>query len=243
MLIKNHSFASDFSTLKKSISNCNTYNELSNCLKNSFNGFRLRNPHVIINRSLDFDNKQIIIDLELISESRSFDIRLCLLVEKSDTIVFGEMELLFLRDNILYKTLFKYHSEKFYSYKTNHNSFYKTHLTVNRIKEQISKLEIYGFGCGYSNDSYPVKARQMMNYVDKEKVKKLSKMLRQESPEIQAYGLTGLLDLKEKGYVISEIDLKLIHHLKNRDSGIYSCSSCEYGGIRSISSIIEGYKP
>jgi len=78
----------------------------------------------------------------------------------------------------------------------------------------------------------------MQSLVKNQKYTQLAGQLRQISPELQAYALTGLLELKNQGVPLQEKELVIIDRLEKRDAPIYHCAGCIYGLTTTVKEII-----
>jgi len=152
-----------------------------------------------------------------------------ILITRNDTIIFGRLHLLNYDDKIMLRRDFKKNKSAISSYTKQHRQLYKLKVTSREFRKDLSKQIIFGFGCSHSGNYYPPEAKKMMKYVLTKNQVRLSKWAKRINPELQAYGASGLLRLENSGNKLSDQELKIINHLKERNTKIHSCSGCIYG--------------
>jgi len=123
-------------------------------------------------------------------------------------------------------------------YVKNHNKFYKNELTESDFEKQILNEYVVGFGCSINGLDIPKESKRMLKFVKRKSREKLNKYLTSFSPELQTLGTIGLLKI---GKITAEQN-RLIEHLKNRNSVIFSCSGCSYGIEETFNERIEYYE-
>ncbi|WP_417887976.1 hypothetical protein [Zunongwangia sp.] len=110
-------------------------------------------------------------------------------------------------------------------YTSKHNKYYDTNLDQPDFIEQLLKEYVVGFGCGFSGKQISKESKKSIRYAKKRNFKKLNELLTSFSPELQTLGVIGILKIGK----ITDLQKKIIQHLKKRNSVIYSCSGCLYG--------------
>ncbi|GAK77139.1 hypothetical protein JCM19296_2744 [Nonlabens ulvanivorans] len=115
---------------------------------------------------------------------------------------------------------FKENQIDFRNYLNQHNAFYGSNLSLNEFTNQIITEYVVAFGCGYSGNYLSKENYQTQEYIDQKDIKSLKKLLTSFSPELQTLGAIGLIQLK------SNDGNKIIRHLKNRNSVLFSCRGC-----------------
>jgi hypothetical protein len=126
---------------------------------------------------------------------------------------------------------------KIKSYIKIHNSLYNSQLTEKELKTQILAEYVVGFGCGYSGSSISDESSKMMKYVKRKDIESLNKWLTAFSPELQALGTIGLIQLGE----INETQSQIIERLKTRNTTISNCMGCTYLYDTEFNKLIEIY--
>ena len=132
-------------------------------------------------------------------------------------------------------------------YLTNHNKFYETNLKRDEFINQVITEDVVGFGCVFFN----------LNDVEKDfkkgfNSKKLNRLknrkyymnwLKSFSPEIQTFGAIGLLSILNKYKIsITNEEKRILNHLKQRNSIIFSCSGCLVGIDETFKERIKHYE-
>lgn len=124
------------------------------------------------------------------------------------------------------------------TYISKHNELYKTEQTESDLKEQILAEYVVGFGCGLSGNQISKESKKSIQWTKRKSERKLNNYLTSISPELQTLGAIGLLKI---GKLDSE-QKRLIEHLKNRNSVIFSCSGCLYGIGETFNERIDYYE-
>lgn len=234
------SVAFHFRTLKDTFSKCYTLSSIDTTLKKYFNSFKIGSSNYIINRKLDFGYRQIILEFEVEFGSNNVqDFRICILADSQDSIVLGVIQLLMDNEKPLRSKRFNFNKRKVTAYKRQHNSLYQYRISKNKFQKQITKQRVFGFGCGYTGKYNPPEALKMMKCVKRGRYKQLSKFLRQLNPELQAYGVLGLIELNRNGITITLSDSIIIEHLKTRNTEVNYCSGCIFGRSITITEILK----
>ena len=234
------SVAFHFGTLKDTFSKSHTLSDIESCLRKPFKSFTIGSSHYSINRPLDFGYKQLILEFEIeYGSSYVQNFRICLLIDSKDSIVLGVLQTLMDSEKPLRSKTFRFNKQKSKIYKSLHEDLYQINFSKGEFKKQITKIRVYGFGCGSIGNYYPPEALKMLKYVHESHYRKLSHLLRQINPELQAYGVLGLMKLKKKGIIISQEDIKIIEHLKKRNTEVYYCSGCLFGLSTTIVEILK----
>ena len=125
-------------------------------------------------------------------------------------------------------TLFEYlDKNRFQSFIKIHESIYN--VKINSIDELLLPFQLQQFGtfCGIVGEPTDL-GRSMIESVKKKRYKMLKKWSLSMSPEIQAYGVIGLLFLRVRGYKLQCDDLANIYHIQNLSLPLYTCNGCQY---------------
>lgn len=125
-------------------------------------------------------------------------------------------------DEIISTDLFRENTQVLDNYTSLHNSFYQTNLTSSEIVNQITMEYEVALGCGYSGNYVSKASDKMLKYVKRNNKRKLNNFLKSFSPELQTLGAIGLLKLG----ILNDEQIRIISHLEQRNSTIYSCSGC-----------------
>tara|TARA_R110002096_G_scaffold435605_1_gene661754 strand:+ start:50 stop:787 length:738 start_codon:yes stop_codon:yes gene_type:complete len=188
-----------------------------------------------LEREIDFGYKHHRI---LVMPNPGWDIKLNF-ISKNGLIIIGWIsEYPLNKEKHINLSTFKNNSEFLKSYVTKHNAFYKTDNTEKDFKEQILTEFVVGFGCGEVGLDIPSDSKKMLRLAKKRKRKTLTKYLTSFSPELQTLGAIGLLKIGK----LSSEQKRIIEHLKNKNSVIFSCSGCLYGIGETFSERIEYYE-
>lgn len=203
--------------------------------KANFKTFEILQVLVELERKIDFEYKHHRISIAHMS---GWDIKLNLF-SKNGVIVFGWISEYNLSDHIHsdIRTL-KNSTEFLESYISLHNEYYKTELSKKDFKEQFLTEYVIGFGCGLSGEQISRESQKALKYAKNRNKRKLNNYLTSFSPELQTLGTIGLLKIGK----ISSEQYRLIRHLKDRNSTIFSCSGCLYGIGETYNNRIEYYE-
>lgn len=229
---------SEFDTLISVFSKCSTVKDLESKLNTRFKDFTISKITEIFKRKIDFDYHQSVYGITVRYDTGTAKIdRINFITNSDGVIVFGAISL-YNERNTTNANYYLKDSASIKSYLSKHNEFYSIELGFNDLIKQLSTSEIFGFGCGYGGGSFSEHSKKTLVLIEKENYDSLSLMLRQVSPEIQAYGVYGLIRLHmDKGIHINAFDENIIHYLNKRKSKIYCCSGCVYGLMKSINEI------
>ena len=110
-------------------------------------------------------------------------------------------------------------------YVSRHNEFYRSNLNFADFEEQLQKEYVVGFGCGSTGQEISKESKAILKYVKGENSTKLNAFLASFSPELQTLGAIGLLRIGNP----NEEQTRIIQHLMQRNSVIFSCMGCLYG--------------
>ncbi|MFN7117976.1 MAG: hypothetical protein ACK4TA_14335 [Saprospiraceae bacterium] len=111
-------------------------------------------------------------------------------------------------------------------YLNTHNSFYYANLTYADLKKAFSKWQRLAIACGNGASYYSDEAKIMLQSIETVNKKPLNIFIRSIIPEIQAYGVIGLMALKDRGVSLTEDENKITEYLLERNSEIRMCRTC-----------------
>lgn len=203
--------------------------------KANFKNLEILQVFIELERKIDFGYNHHRISIANIS---GWDLKLNLF-SKNGIFIFGWISEYNFSDNIHsdIRTL-KNSTEFLESYISLHNEYYKTELSKENFKEQFLTEYVVGFGCGLSGEQISKESKKTLRYAKNGKKRKLTNYLTSFSPELQTLGTIGLLKIGK----ISYEQHKLIGHLKERNSKIFSCAGCLYGIGETYNNRIEYYE-
>lgn len=112
------------------------------------------------------------------------------------------------------------------NYVNTHNYFYNANLTYADIKYTLINYQVVAIACGYGADYYSDEAKIMLQCIENANKKPLNIFIRSIIPEIQAYGVIGLMALKDRGISLTEDENKITEYLLKRNSEIRMCMTC-----------------
>ena len=227
-------YSDPYNILKKSVTNCRTQKQLNERLKHKFKDFSLEEVSPV-QRKLDFGFSQTRYWLEVSGRPEMYKIFI-VTSSSSDSIVLGTIEEMQGDERLENYIEINWGIN---NYLSQHKAYYGYDLTKDEFKNQLSKRLIYGFNCSEDGDYNPPEAIQTLNSINNNNYDTLAIQLRQISPELQAYGVYGLLKLKEKGNEIKPKDLELIEYLRKRNTKINSCVGCLTGYMVTLDEIIK----
>jgi hypothetical protein len=109
------------------------------------------------------------------------------------------------------------------AYLKQRNELYNSKKTISDLTKEISKYEVFAFYCG---DGLPEtdEGKYIKKLVEDKNINALTEMLQSFCVESQAYGVSGYLMLKKKGYTIPTECWKLIKYIQIRNSQTITCS-------------------
>jgi hypothetical protein len=146
---------------------------------------------------------------------------------KGDTICFSNVSF----DNEFYNNFYKKYNTSFVDtisclhFLKLRNNFYGSSKNLKDLKDDLILNEDFAFYCGDGNPK-TAKGRYIENLVAAKNCSKLIRLLQSISCEEQAYGGWGLNKLIANGYKLSLVNIKLLNHIKERDSEISTCAGC-----------------
>lgn len=109
------------------------------------------------------------------------------------------------------------------------NDFYRSHKTVNDVAVELSGNDIYLMNCG-AGSPLTVKDKQGNDLLKKEDpFPEIIEMLQSFSCEEQAYGVTAVDMLINKGVSIDNLSSKLYKYIRKRNTTVVTCSFCILG--------------
>ncbi|MCH4824633.1 hypothetical protein ML462_15775 [Gramella lutea] len=223
--------ADGFEVLFSKFSKAKNIAQVDSLLNQEFDNFVIDSEGLNIYRNLDSNFKQMIYGFSIRYKEEGFyeEFKIYIVTDQDNKIVFGKLEEFEYPEKIIQSEIFNIQVNQIEKYLIEHQNIYDLKLEEKNFIEQFETLKLFGFGCSESMDYYPKEAKKMMKLVDRKDYKELAFWLRQISPELQAYGLTGLIELEKEGIKIQPEERKIIEHLKNRNTPINNCSGCLYG--------------
>lgn len=114
------------------------------------------------------------------------------------------------------------------------NRFYHSRKTRNDVAIELSANNMYAMYCG---DGAPIteSGKRIHALVLKEDpLPEITGMLQNLSCEIQAYGITAIDILVNKGIAIDNLNSKLYRYIHQRNAPVVSCSGCIIGGVKTL---------
>ncbi|MBS0029228.1 hypothetical protein ACTJJ0_14855 [Chitinophaga sp. 22321] len=109
------------------------------------------------------------------------------------------------------------------------NGFYHSAKTITEAAIELSGNEMYAMRCG---DGLPFteEGKRIRKLVEEEDpLPEIARMLQSLSCEVQAYGVTAIDMLLEKGVAIDNLNSKLYRHIVKRNAVVITCSGCLAG--------------
>lgn len=155
---------------------------------------------------------------------------LCLIV--NDSIQFGVIKPY---DNFI---VFKENKSFLADYLNMHNYFYNTNLTYADLKNAFSERQRLAIACGNGANYYSKEATIMLQSIKDSNKKPLNTFIRSIIPEIQAYGVIGLMALKDRGVSLTADENKITEYLLKRNSEVSMCMTCT-GGNKPLQFAVE----
>lgn len=229
---------SEFDQIKNHFAKVVTINEFRALTKTKIPETSVRQFYELLSRNLDFNYVQNIFDVEINQGIDYCQTYRVFIVSVNDTICLANIQQIDNYDRILESSNFIEKDPLIHNYLKMHKSIYNIDITNSEFVYEFTRLTIFGFNC-YSNNMYfPVEIGSLINFIDFKKYESLSKWIRSVTPELQAYGLVGLLHLKNSGMEIKPEEVVIIDYIKNRNSDVFSCAGCTYGMTVKMKDII-----
>lgn len=141
----------------------------------------------------------------------------------NDSIKFGFIEL---NGHIQY---FKEDQLFLENYLVHHNSFYNTNFTYTNLIAALKQEKSIQIACGNGGSYYAPEAKMMLQSIKTIDKKPLNEFIRSLLPEIQAYGVIGLMALKERGIALSAEEDRITEYLLRRNAEVALCMTCTGG--------------
>jgi len=104
------------------------------------------------------------------------------------------------------------------------NRFYQSHKTANEVAIELSGNDMYAMNCG---DGAPLTAagKRLHDLLKQEDpFPEITGMLQNLSCEVQAYGVTAVDLLMQKGVAIDDLNNKLYQYIRKRNATVVTCS-------------------
>jgi hypothetical protein len=105
------------------------------------------------------------------------------------------------------------------------NNFYKSDKKISDLKDDLNLDEDYAFYCGDASPKTS-KGKYIEELVKNKRINKLLDLVKSICCEEQAYGVAGLIMLRENKVKISADNNRLLEYIKNRNSELLICSGC-----------------
>jgi hypothetical protein len=153
------------------------------------------------------------------------------LLVKNDSIYFSSV----LFDNNYYDKVYskfnaiKIDTNRCLKYLQQRNDFYKSTKKLSDLKDDLNLNEEYAFYCGDGNLK-TFEGKYIEGLVKNKKINKLINLSNSLSCEEQAYGETGLVMLQKEGYKLPSNIIRIVTHIKARNSELVVCEGC-IGGL------------
>jgi|GEM_PF-6937350 hypothetical protein len=207
------SVGSNFAEAVQTLANCKTLEALLDYVPG-------RGTHNLIwIRDLDFRVKQFKTYGLIVRKEERHRINIIGLIQ-NDSIQFGLVEL---ENKFLY---FKNNISFIQYYVENHNNLYKTNFNYNDFHSFSKNKKSVQIACGYAGTYYAPEAKIMLQSVQKADKKPLNLFIRSIVPEIQAYGVIGLLAMKERCIALSKEESRIVKHLLKQNAAVEMCVTC-----------------
>jgi hypothetical protein len=176
-----------------------------------------------LDRSFDcgFTHKRILVRLNFFSFQLDF-------LTKRDSIFF--LSLKSLEDN---KKYFEFDKIEIDNLLVGRNKLYNSTKSIKNLESELTISESFAMYCG---DGLPLtkKGKEILDLVDNENINEFREMTKSFSPEIQAYGVTGLEMIEKRNGELLPYDKWVINYLKKRNSEVITCSGCLDGIITKL---------
>ncbi|HEY9259269.1 hypothetical protein [Chitinophaga sp.] len=116
----------------------------------------------------------------------------------------------------------------------NRNSFYQSEKTLNDLAVELSGNDVYLMNCG-AGSRLTVEDKQGNDLLKKEDpFPEIRAMLQNFSCEEQAYGVTAIDMLINKGVSIDNLTSKLYKYIRKRNTTVITCSFCIIGVTKKL---------
>lgn len=121
----------------------------------------------------------------------------------------------------------------------NFKKIYGKRLKLKKLFQGFKEGYEYGKKCGrsYKETIFRVK---LIHAVENSDVKTLRKWTSSTITEVQVYGVEGLFQLKQKGFIPSTQDIKRVNAIKNKEGELYTCRGC-IGTLTSIKEVTKDF--
>lgn len=114
------------------------------------------------------------------------------------------------------------------------NRIYHSQKTVDDVVLEISGNDIYAMNCGAGSPT-TVKGKRGNELLEEEDpFPEIIGMLQHLSCEVQAYGVTAIDMLINKGVAIDPLSKKLHQYIRKRNTTVVTCSFCIYGVTKKL---------
>lgn len=114
------------------------------------------------------------------------------------------------------------------------NRIYHSQKTVNDVAVELSGNDIYAMNCG-AGSPLTVKGKQGNDLLKEEDpFPEIMGMLQNLSCEAQAYGVTAIDMLINKGMTIDPLSSKLYKYIRKRNTTVITCSFCIMGVTKKL---------
>lgn len=115
------------------------------------------------------------------------------------------------------------------NYLAQNNYFYNTNFNYSDLIASLKLQKIVQIACGNGGSYYAPEAKIMLESIKTLNKKPLDKFIRSLIPEIQAYGVIGLIALKDRGISLSTEEDKITEYLLRRNAEVAMCMTCTGG--------------
>jgi hypothetical protein len=203
--------------------------------------FYSRHNRTPLTRNMNFSYEHTLWEFEYVHGNYSTDFRL-FVITRNDSIIFGRLEQLHWRGRTEKTYNFSINNNKLEDLVNHHNNFYLTSYSINKFIDDITQDYYFSLGCGETASYRPKEANKMIRWVESNNIKKLSNWLRSPNYELQAYGIEGLIRIKENGKPIPENLEKIIKYLRDRNNVVVNCAGCLMGLVTPINKLIFEYR-
>ena len=119
------------------------------------------------------------------------------------------------------------------NYLKSRNSFYSSCKNIKDLFRDIENNKSYAMYCGDTSPKTQ-EGKNIDNLVQEHQTKVLTSMLQSISCETQAYRITGFDMLIKQGFKPDTQTLKMIDHIKKRNSPVLTCRGCLSGLLEKL---------
>lgn len=206
--------------LSNFIRETNSIENLKTIRNKNLKSFYINHVTVDIERKIDFELNHLRITVHPIPG----EFYVINIIHRNDSIIIGNVSEQTFENNRKIKSnlFFKENDKIVRDYINKHNIFYGSNQTDKDFYDTLMFEHRIGFSCGETGKEITPISKKTLRYIKNKNFKKLNDLLFSMNPEFQSLGAFGLLKLNK----LNNDQLKIIEHLKERNSTLFSCSGC-----------------